>query len=1060
MRLRMIALAAGLLVFTCAGTSAAELTLGDKGKSDYQIVLPDTFPTPAIGEGMKQAARLVRTAFKANGVNVAVVAEGKRDRAKPGIYLGDTAFARTHGVDVSKLEGWGYVHKAVGRDLIVAGREQRGPTKRLRRRRPTFDRLGTVKGVADFLREYAGVRFLYPDLPPRASVSRASSVDLMQTPAIEYLPTPRIVVPADLNVRRTPPVRYNIGHGSGAGFYDLANNRFPRVDDVFGGHTWARAVPLKTYRKTHPEYFALVGGKRLLTGHGQYCISNPGFQELVYKDLIGWLDAGYATVDLGQPDGFRRCQCEDCKKLYGTGEDWNEKIWIFHRKLAERVLAARPGKQVTIMSYIQTALPPKTFKVFPENVRIMLTGTNERDIAPWRGYVVPGGFTGYIYNWCPNLCTRYTPMRTPRYVETQVKRLVRNRVQSLYRDGPGQLFGLEGPVYYIMGRMFDDAERLRAKDLMHEFCGPAFGKAAPHMLAFYDRLYQGIELYAEYLGTRCPAWSYHDIYGRRHKYLRDPLQLLGFLYTPRLMKTLEQRLVWAERKADTDKVRTRLALVRREFDYLKDLATVVHLYQAYEIRPDIPSRNRLLDAIDARNARITGYYPPRRRRRRARPPGGWAYTFFPMPGHDAKHLRLAYNRYQEPMADTCLNWDTKAMRKAPLPGAQRMAVTRAKGPISINAPQWKGVAAQPLRGLPRTHAPRRKTTVRALYDTGNVYFRIESEAPAAAMKSTDEREAVVVYLMPPAGREVIYRFTVGPRPDAKREAANGFVTDVMDPRHDQFDPDWKGEWTYDMRVTPRRNRWVALVKIPFKTLRVDAPEEGTSWRANIGRVHVADPKRVERSLWSATTATRAMDDRGAFGELVFQSASGLRAEKHPLQKWREKYNKGTSGVPAAWERLPDRLPKPFGPWTFRADPLERGVKERWYGTEVNASDWAPVKVPAFWAETKAVGNYQGYAWYRTTFTVPASWKGRAVRILFAGVDEQAWVYVNGRLVKEHSVKSEGKGINDLWEEPFAAAAPPDCLAYGKPNVLAVRVQNARANGGIWRPVVLHAPPVK
>ena len=81
---------------------------------------------------------------------------------------------------------------------------------------------------------------------------------------------------------------------------------------------------------------------------------------------------------------------------------------------------------------------------------------------------------------------------------------------------------------------------------------------------------------------------------------------------------------------------------------------------------------------------------------------------------------------------------------------------------------------------------------------------------------------------------------------------------------------------------------------------------------------------------------------------------------------------------------------------------------------------------------------------------------KSLRLLFAAVDEQAWVYVNGKLVREHSEKSEGKSVNDLWEEPFTADVPPECLNYGQANVLAVRVSNSTANGGIWRPVLGHA----
>jgi len=392
-------------------------------------------------------------------------------------------------------------------------------------------------------------------------------------------------------------------------------------------------------------------------------------QELIYQDMIGWLDRGYDSADLGQPDGFRPCQCENCDKLFGTGSDWSEKLWILHRKLAERVLKARPDKHVTLMSYVLTETPPKTFKTFPRNVRIMLCGTNEADFDKWRGYEIPGGFASYIYNWCPNLGSRYTPMRTPGFVEAQAKRLAANHVRSIHRDGTGNLFGLEGPVYYVMGRMFDDAENNQAKDLMGEFCGAAFGRAAKTMQHFYDQLYHGIELYSDYLGTRCPAWTYHDIYGKRHKFLSDPFQFLGFLYPPSLLAALEKDLASAEKTADTDKVKLRLTLVRREFDYVKSLARVIHLYHAYQIEPDLASRDRLLDAIDARNALIAGYYDAKGRN--ARPVPGWSFVMFPPAGHSLEHLRLAYDGYQEPFKKTPLNWDTKAMRAAPPAGQPR-----------------------------------------------------------------------------------------------------------------------------------------------------------------------------------------------------------------------------------------------------------------------------------------------------------------------------------------------------------------------------------------------------
>jgi hypothetical protein len=197
-----------------------------------------------------------------------------------------------------------------------------------------------------------------------------------------------------------------------------------------------------------------------------------------------------------------------------------------------------------------------------------------------------------------------------------------------------------------------------------------------------------------------------------------------------------------------------------------------------------------------------------------------------------------------------------------------------------------------------------------------------------------------------------------------------------------------------------------------------------------------------------------MSDRTAFGKIVFETGTSSAPAKNPLEAWRDEYNKKTGEYPAEWEKLPNMLPAPLGPWVFHTDPLDEGLKNKWFAADANTSDWVAVKVPGFWAETEDIGNYKGkYAWYRTTFNVPEEWKGKAVRLLFGAVDEQAWIYVNGKLVREHTEKSESKTFNDLWDEPFTADIPPESLNYGKPNVIAVRVHNSAGNGGMWRPAL-------
>lgn len=856
----------------------AELTLASSNKCDYQIVIPRENATPEIGEGLKQTARLIQTAFQSNGFKIPIAIEGTHDTSKPAIYLGNTNFAREQKIDISKLNGWAYIHKAIGPNLIIAGRDEPAPAKRVEPRRPSWDRFGTTKGTVDFLQKYAGTRFLYPDLGPSQPISASTKIDFLKSPAIEYLKISSITIPGNLDIVKMPNLEFNTAHPARGSFYDIAHNRFPMVDTLFGGHTYERAIPREKYGETHPEYFALVNGLRTATspGNAQYCISNPDVQKLIYQDMINSINNGFKSVDIGQPDGFRPCQCQNCEKLYDTGKDWGEKLWLFHRSLAEKIEIEKPGNRVTIMSYIQTENPPKSFKSFPKNTRILLTGTNDEDIAPWADYQVPSGFSSYIYNWCPNLGTRYTPMRSPLFVESQVRRLVRNRIASVYRDGPGDLYGLEGPVYYTMGRMFDDPANLNASLLVKEFCNASFGLASPPMIQFYDQLYHAIELYSNYLGTRSPAWVYHNIYGQRRKHLTDPFQLIGFLYTPTILASMETHLSSAEKTADSEKAKTRLAAVRKEFDYLKAFVQVVHLTHAFQIRPDINSRNRLLDSIDERNALIDSFFT--NNGKNPKNVGDWAYVMFPPVGHDAKHLKLNYDGYQEPYANSPMNWDTRLMRNTALPGSKKLFIESAKSPpvITIDSAEWNNAQSNHLNPISQQHESNLKSSFKMIADQANLYILIEAQTNEGQTKIPTPdfpgKDSINILLKPNIAEEIIYRFTIDPDSKTKQDAAKGFIKNPLDPRFGNFDPDWSGVWTYTTKLDGKNSKSMHFISIPFKTIGMEKPSDQTIWRGNISRIRIENKERIESSQWSFNSSTKILDDQNDFGEFEFKAS--------------------------------------------------------------------------------------------------------------------------------------------------------------------------------------------
>lgn len=203
------------LFLTLTSATAADLTLLDAGKTDYQIVLPDAVPTPAIDASLQQTARLLQTAFLANKAEIAIVREKERDGSKPVLMLGNTVLARKNGVEVTKLRDWSYVQRVIGKDVILVGHDHASKAKAENVRRPNWDRVGTAKAAVDFAREFLGVRFLYTDLPGYTPVSGAAKIDLMSTPAIEFLPMKTITVPDTLNVTKTPQLRVNSAHPAG-----------------------------------------------------------------------------------------------------------------------------------------------------------------------------------------------------------------------------------------------------------------------------------------------------------------------------------------------------------------------------------------------------------------------------------------------------------------------------------------------------------------------------------------------------------------------------------------------------------------------------------------------------------------------------------------------------------------------------------------------------------------------------------------------------------------------------------------------------------------------------
>ena len=89
-------------------------------------------------------------------------------------------------------------------------------------------------------------------------------------------------------------------------------------------HTFRELIPPDKYFKAHPEWFALVKGKRQgitdLSGHdSQLCTSNPEVIEKLAQGLVETIQADptIEVISLTPNDGGGFCECKNCEALDG-----------------------------------------------------------------------------------------------------------------------------------------------------------------------------------------------------------------------------------------------------------------------------------------------------------------------------------------------------------------------------------------------------------------------------------------------------------------------------------------------------------------------------------------------------------------------------------------------------------------------------------------------------------------------------------------------------------------------------------------------------------------------
>ena len=122
-----------------------------------------------------------------------------------------------------------------------------------------------------------------------------------------------------------------------------------------------------------------------------------------------------------------------------------------------------------------------------------------------------------------------------------------------------------------------------------------------------------------------------------------------------------------------------------------------------------------------------------------------------------------------------------------------------------------------------------------------------------------------------------------------------------------------------------------------------------------------------------------------------------------------------------------------------------GDYQKWASPTLNDDDWETISVPSEW-ENQGFPGYDGYAWYRTEFTLDAIYENDNIYLNLGYIDDVDEVYINGILVG-----FSGAFPPNYWTAYNAKRLyniPREIIKFDKSNTIAVRVYDAQLGGGI------------
>lgn len=395
---------------------------------------------------------------------------------------------------------------------------------------------------------------------------------------------------------------------------------------TYGGHSLGEIFPPEKYGRSHPEYYALVGGKRVVPGPeydykhgGQICTSNPAVVKVVAEWVSAFFDAhpDYQVVHITMNDGGGFCECDQCcaldsnRILQSVGIDAEEtkgkakprtvitdRIFTYVNQVSAQVQRRHPGKYVASMAYARYITPPEKISLEPhvipqychwsayKHANPEIKREHEAIATGWARAAGHAAIYEYYINgsW-PGLHRLVVP-----YLAESI-RFLKGQGVDLYETQAGDEFATNGINYYVAGKLLWDASQ-DEQAILKDFYDTAFESAGPAVHRFQNRLQD--------------AWTAATAAGVDVSCQSIETTRVLELFTPELLRDCAADLTEAGKQAKTDVIRRRVEFLRRGMRYTELTVDAVRKVKAVNLRTDAmpagergPEKARVQAAIAA-----------------------------------------------------------------------------------------------------------------------------------------------------------------------------------------------------------------------------------------------------------------------------------------------------------------------------------------------------------------------------------------------------------------------------------------------------------------------------